>query len=125
MKIKRNIFLFIIPVLSFVLAACGNSSIPAKSSISATGDSANIISADTCETEEEANGGISDAAENGSYESVEGTNIKMITDNTEVIITLNGSRAAADLAAMLPLELTLIERNGFAKGMTLPKYLSS
>ncbi len=125
MKIKRNIFLFIIPVLSFVLAACDNSSIPTKSSISATGDSGNTISADTSETEEAANGGISDAAENGNYESVEGTKIKMITDNTEVIITLNGSRAAADLAAMLPLELTLIERNGFAKGMTLPKYLSS
>lgn len=29
------------------------------------------------------------------------------------------------LAAMLPLELTLIERNGFAKGMTLPEHLSA
>lgn len=63
--------------------------------------------------------------ENSSYESVEGTRIKMRTENTEVIITLNGSRAAADLAAMLPLELTLIERNSFAKGMTLPEQLSS
>lgn len=59
------------------------------------------------------------------YESAEGTQIKMITDNTETVITLNGSRAAADLAAMLPLELTLIERNSFAKGMTLPERLSS
>lgn len=57
--------------------------------------------------------------EDSSYESVEGTQIKMITENTEVFITLNSSRAAADLAAMLPLEMTLIERNGFAKGMTL------
>lgn len=65
-----------------------------------------------------------DTSEGDSYESVEGTEIKMITENTEVVITLNGSRAAADLAAMLPLELTLIERNGFAKGMTLPEHLS-
>lgn len=36
-----------------------------------------------------------------------------------------GSKAAADLVAMLPLELRLIERNEFAKGMTLPKPLSS
>lgn len=34
-------------------------------------------------------------------------------------------RAAADLVAMLPLEMTLIERNSFAKGMTLPEHLSS
>lgn len=69
--------------------------------------------------------GTLDASENSSYESVEGTQIKMITENTEVAITLNDSRAAADLAAMLPLELTLIERNSFAKGMTLPEHLSS
>ena len=66
-----------------------------------------------------------DISENSSYESVEGTQIKMITENTEVVITLNGSRAAADLVAMLPLEMTLIERNSFAKGMTLPEHLSS
>lgn len=60
-----------------------------------------------------------------SYESVERTQIKMITDNTEVVITLNNSRAAAELAAMLPLELTLIERNRFAKGMTLPAHLAA
>lgn len=67
----------------------------------------------------------SDGSENGSYARVGGTQIKMITENAEVIITLNDSRAAADLAAMLPLELTLIERNRFAKGMTLPAPLSS
>lgn len=55
-----------------------------------------------------------DTSESGSYESVEGTQIKMIADNTEVVITLNDSRAAADLVEMLPLELTLIERNSFA-----------
>lgn len=60
-----------------------------------------------------------------NYKSVKGQKIKMSTKNTEVIITLNGSKAAADLVAMLPLELRLIERNGFAKGMTLPKRLSS
>lgn len=66
-----------------------------------------------------------DTSENSSYESVEGTQIKMITENTEVVITLNDSRTAANLVAMLPLELTLIERNSFAKGMTLPEHLSS
>lgn len=66
-----------------------------------------------------------DTSESSSYESVEGTQIKMITENTEVVITLNDSRAAADLVEMLPLELTLIERNSFAKGMTLPEHLSS
>lgn len=69
--------------------------------------------------------GALDVSENNSYESVEGTQIKMITENTEVVITLNDSRAAADLVAMLPLEMTLIERNSFAKGMTLPEHLSS
>ena len=63
--------------------------------------------------------------ESGSYKSVKGTQIRMSTENTEVIITLNDSRAASDLVAMLPLELTLIERNSFAKGMTLPEQLSS
>ncbi|MGN0252079.1 MAG: cyclophilin-like fold protein [Oliverpabstia sp.] len=78
-----------------------------------------------CGEVEQKNTEISDVSENSHYESVEGTLIKMITDNTEVVITLNDSRAAADLVAMLPLELTLIERNSFAKGMTLPEHLSS
>lgn len=69
--------------------------------------------------------GTLDESENSSYESVEGTRIKMITENTEVVITLNDSRAAADLVSMLPLKMTLIERNSFAKGMTLPEHLSS
>ena len=56
---------------------------------------------------------------------VKNTLDKSLSKNTEVVITLNDSRAAADLAAMLPLEMTLIERNNFAKGMTLPEHLSS
>lgn len=53
-----------------------------------------------------------------------GRQVRLTAGDTEVVVTLNGSRAAEDLAAMLPLTLTLIERNGFAKGMTLPAYLS-
>lgn len=73
----------------------------------------------------ESNSAENNSSESTTYESVGGTQIKMITENTEVIITLNDSRAAADLVEMLPLELTLIERNSFAKGMTLPEQLSS
>ena len=49
----------------------------------------------------------------------------MTAGEVEVIITLNDSRVAADLAGMLPLELELIERNGFAKGMHLPRHLAN
>lgn len=59
------------------------------------------------------------------FESAEGKQIKLTAGDVEVIVTLNGSRAAADLVEMLPLELTLIERNSFAKGMTLPEHLSA
>lgn len=59
------------------------------------------------------------------YESAEGKQIKVTAGEVEVIVTLNDSRAAADLVQMLPLELTLIERNSFAKGMTLPAHLSA
>ena len=69
--------------------------------------------------------GADQSQDMSSYESVEGTKIKMTAGTTEVIITLNDSRAAADLVSMLPLELTLIERNEFAKGMTLPRRLST
>lgn len=75
--------------------------------------------------ESESTDSTQNTSENSSYESVAGTQIKMITENTEAIITLNDSKAAADLVAMLPLEMTLIERNSFAKGMTLPQQLSS
>lgn len=99
-----------------------------------------LFSLTACGTDERQNAGIAsdpesnnyentdgtqNTLENSSYESAAGTQIKMITENTEVIITLNNSKAGADLAAMLPLEMTLIERNSFAKGMTLPKHLSS
>lgn len=57
------------------------------------------------------------------YESAAGKQIKLTAGNTEVYIILNGTRAAADLVTMLPLELTLTERNEFAKGMTLPRAL--
>lgn len=58
-------------------------------------------------------------------ETAEGRQIRMTTANTQVIIALNDSQAAVDLVKMLPLELTLIERNRFAKGMTLPARLSA
>lgn len=57
--------------------------------------------------------------------TVQGRQIRMTTANTQVIVTLNDSQAAADLLKMLSLELTLIERNRFAKGMTLPAQLSA
>ncbi len=60
-----------------------------------------------------------------SFASAEGKRLKMTAGDVEVTIVLNGSKAAADLADMLPLELTLIERNGFAKGMMLPSTLSA
>ena len=84
-----------------------------------------LFSLTACGTAGQQNPEISEISENRSYESVEGTKIKMLTENTEVIITLNDSKAAADLVEMLTLEMTLIERNSFSKGMTLPKQLSS
>lgn len=84
-----------------------------------------IFSLTACRTTGQQDAGARDVFEDSSFESVEGTQIKMITENTEVVITLNGSKAAADLVAMLPLEMVLIERNSFAKGMTLPERLSS
>lgn len=84
-----------------------------------------VCSLAACGATSQQDTGTLDRFENSSYESVEGAQIKMITENTEVVITLNDSRAATDLVAMLPLELTLIERNSFAKGMTLPEHLSS
>lgn len=53
-----------------------------------------------------------------------GKRIRLTAGDVEVIVTLNGTRAAEDLVEMLPLTLTLIERNSFAKGMTLPEFLS-
>lgn len=84
-----------------------------------------VVALTACGMSTPQNNDSSGINESSSYESVEGTRIRMSTENTEVIITLNDSRAVADLAAILPLELTLIERNSFAKGMTLPERLSS
>ena len=70
----------------------------------------------------------SSTVESGESElppAAEGRQVRMISGEVEVLITLNDSQAAADFASMLPLELTLIERNGFAKGMTLPRKLST
>lgn len=53
-------------------------------------------------------------------ESAEGQQIRLTVGDIQIDITLNGSQAAAALVQMLPLELTLIERNYFAKGMLLP-----
>ena len=60
-----------------------------------------------------------------SSQNAENRVVKMTAGGTEVRITLNDSQAAADLTAMLPLELELIERSRFAKGMTLPAPLSN
>lgn len=60
-----------------------------------------------------------------TLESVEGRQVRMTAGDVEVMITLNDSQAAADFAGMLPLELSLIERNDFAKGMTLPRALTT
>lgn len=84
-----------------------------------------VVTLAACRTPAPQSNEFAGVGESSSYESVEGTRIRMSTENREVIITLNDSRAAADLVAMLPLELTRIERNSFAKGMTLPERLSS
>ena len=60
-----------------------------------------------------------------SYESTEGKIIRMKSGDVEVLISLNDSKASLDFISMLPLELTLIERNEFAKGMTLPRRLDT
>lgn len=59
------------------------------------------------------------------WESAEGKQVRMTAQDVEVLITLNDSKAAADFVTMLPLELTLIERNSFAKGMMLPRALDT
>ena len=64
-------------------------------------------------------------AQGSPKKSAEGTKIRIITNTATVIVTLNGSDAAADLAALLPFETTLVERMGFAKSISLPKNLRS
>lgn len=97
MKFGKIITFIAIPIFALWLTACG--AMP-----------------DSYETE---------SVSSADFESAEGKQIRLITDNTEVTVTLNASKAAADLAEMLPLELTLIERNDFAKGMRLPERLSA
>ena len=58
-------------------------------------------------------------------ESAAGRQVLLTAGDIEVVITLNDSQAAADFTGMLPLELTLIERSSFAKGMRLPRTLST
>lgn len=69
-------------------------------------------------TEETASAGNRDSANRA-----EGRQIRMTAGDVEVLITLNDSIAAEELYQMLPLEMELIERNDFAKGMTLPEPL--
>ncbi len=59
------------------------------------------------------------------YESAAQRQVRLTAGDVEIVITLNDSQAAADLAGMLPLELTLVERSSFAKGMKLPRALSA
>lgn len=63
------------------------------------------------------------APEDTILESAEGRVVKMTAGEAEIYITLNDSQAAAALAQMLPLEMDLIERAYFAKGMFLPSPL--
>ena len=49
-----------------------------------------------------------------------GRQLTLTAGDAEVVITLNGSRAAAALVHMLPVEATLVRRNYFAQSMVLP-----
>ena len=49
-----------------------------------------------------------------------GRQLILTAGDAEVVITLNGSRAAAALVRMLPVEATLVRRNYFAQSMVLP-----
>lgn len=60
------------------------------------------------------------APEDTILERAGGRVVKMTAGETELYITLNDSQAAAALAQMLPLEMELIKRAYFAKGMLLP-----
>ncbi len=99
---KRNFFI-IFSILLMVLTSCGT--------------------AKKIEIREEASTTVS-VVEN-DYKNAEGQIIRMKSGEVEVLITLNDSKASADFITMLPLELTLIERNEFAKGMTLPRQLTT
>ncbi len=104
MKYKKHT-VWLALVFTWILTACSTEPLPPE------------ISASNDEYESMVSG--------GEYETVEGQQIKLITENTEVIVTLNDSQAAASLVSMLPVEMKLIERNRFAKGMTLPQALAT
>ena len=55
-----------------------------------------------------------------SAQNAAGQRIVLTAGETEIVITLNGSRAAAALVRMLPVEATLVSRNYFAQSMVLP-----
>lgn len=103
---KKICGLFLTMLLLLTFAACAAEESPSSSPSSAS------VSLAPAPTEE-------------PFESAEGKQIKLTAGDVEVIVTLNGSRAAADLVEMLPVELTSIERNSFAKGMTLPEHISA
>lgn len=63
------------------------------------------------------------APEDTILESAEGRVVNLTAGETKIYITLNNSQAAAALAQMLPLEMELIERSYFAKGMFIPSPL--
>lgn len=82
-----------------------------------------LISLSACSINRQISPSENESSQLDNFESVAGKQVKMTAGDVAIIITLNASRAAADFADTLPLELTLIERNGFAKGMTLPRAL--
>lgn len=65
--------------------------------------------------------------ENGSeswlYGGAKGTRIILRTDDAEVTVELNGTRAAAELVQILPLKLEILDRAEFAKSVKLPQPL--
>lgn len=61
----------------------------------------------------------------GGYESTQGWQMKLIAGDMGVYITLNESKAAADIVELLPLEMYLIEQNHFTKAMVLPRALDT
>ena len=95
--VKRRVYAGFMIAAAFILTACANGKMPAADP----------------------------AYSSSGAGSAAGRQIKMTAGDTEVVITLNDSGAAAELFQMLPLEMELIERNGFAKGMTLPRPLSA
>ena len=53
-------------------------------------------------------------------QSAAGQQLVLTAGDTEAVIILNGSRAAAALVRMLPVEATLVSRSYFAQSMVLP-----